>query len=95
VLDLSKGIGSESAEASYQEWLARNSTGLVLNLKRGRNKQFSLHRATCPAISYKVEEKGQSGRAGKVCFESESQLEQYCQSVLRVSRSELNRCSRC
>ena len=95
MFDLSDGIPLGPVEESYQQWLAHHPTGLVLNLKRGPGNRLTIHRATCRTIVYDLFDKHQKRRSGKVCFESERELTDYCRAALGIERADLHRCPRC
>jgi len=92
--DYSAGVEEEAQHSEYLQWLSNNRLGLVLNLTRGRTGAYTLHRASCGTLSYDLASKGQRRRCGKICFDNDAELEEWCTKNGQIV-ADFNRCSKC
>jgi hypothetical protein len=93
--DFSGGVNAENAE-QYERWLRdhRYKGGLVVNLNKGRKGKWTYHKAECGFNSYNLQEKGQSGRSGKVCFDNRAELRSWLEDQ-DMEMDDLNPCYKC
>ncbi len=90
------GVRLKENEDEYQAGLREYHSGFVVILTRGRNGRYTLHRAICATLSYRLElkGKGQTSRAPKYLFYTVVNL--YDNAVaLGIDVLELNHCNRC
>ncbi len=85
----------------YQDWLAANANGFVINTSRARRAKYMvLHRARCPSISKYTEFARPHGGFTerdyiKVCAPTVDELRGWVKSNGRDDGSFSNECSHC
>lgn len=81
-------------EPRYKEWLKKHPSGLVLNLRTGRDGRPTLHAAICQTLSYDLASADQSTRSPKICCEELAELSELLPKY-RLGWDTVNTCSRC